>query len=224
MALSLSFLHLFSYIMCFIGAKNILRKTNCEEAYLTTDLACNLAWWCHYLSLAPEDCMIDITLDPNTAHPRLVISVDGKQVFCGEKHQVVPDSPELNRVVCALAREGFDCGRHYWEVGRTDWDLGIASRSVCRKGKITVSPAHGYWFLSLRDQTDYAFRTDASRIGVFLDYEKGIVSFYNVDAKVLMYTFNARFTDVILPFFSPCTNKSGKNEAPLIICPVSTIE
>ncbi|XP_033820824.1 E3 ubiquitin-protein ligase TRIM39-like [Periophthalmus magnuspinnatus] len=180
----------------------------------------------------------DITLDPNTAHPRLVISVDGKQVFCGEKHQVVPDSPErFNRVVCALAREGFDCGRHYWEVevgSKTDWDLGIASRSVCRKGKITVSPAHGYWFLSLRDQTDYAFRTEPStaltvtqrpsRIGVFLDYEKGIVSFYNVDAKVLMYTFNARFTDVILPFFSPCTNKSGKNEAPLIICPVSTIE
>uniref|UniRef100_A0A3B4B7R7 Uncharacterized protein n=1 Tax=Periophthalmus magnuspinnatus TaxID=409849 RepID=A0A3B4B7R7_9GOBI len=139
----------------------------------------------------------DITLDPNTAHPRLVISVDGKQVFCGEKHQVVPDSPELNRVVCALAREGFDCGRHYWEVGRATVRL--------------------YIIFILNEET-------ASRIGVFLDYEKGIVSFYNVDAKVLMYTFNARFTDVILPFFSPCTNKSGKNEAPLIICPVSTIE
>ncbi|XP_020788638.2 E3 ubiquitin-protein ligase TRIM39 [Boleophthalmus pectinirostris] len=180
----------------------------------------------------------DITLDPNTSHPRLVISLDGKQVFCGDKHQIVPDSPErFDRVVCALAREGFDCGRHYWEVevgSKTDWDLGIASRSVCRKGKITVSPAHGYWFLSLRDKTDYAFRTEPStpltltqrpsRIGVFLDYDKGMVSFYNVDARALIYSFSDRFTDVILPFFSPCTNKSGKNEAPLIICPLSTIE
>ncbi|KAJ0050853.1 hypothetical protein NL108_009202 [Boleophthalmus pectinirostris] len=180
----------------------------------------------------------DITLDPNTSHPRLVISLDGKQVFCGDKHQIVPDSPErFDRVVCALAREGFDCGRHYWEVevgSKTDWDLGIASRSVCRKGKITVSPAHRYWFLSLRDKTDYAFRTEPStpltltqrpsRIGVFLDYDKGMVSFYNVDARALIYSFSDRFTDVILPFFSPCTNKSGKNEAPLIICPLSTIE
>lgn len=180
----------------------------------------------------------DFTLDPNTAHPRLVISADGKQVFCGERHQPAPDSPErFDRVVCVLAREGFDSGRHYWEVevgGKTDWDLGVASRSVCRKGKITVSPAHGYWFLSLRDKTDYAFRTEPStsltvsmrpsKIGIYVDYDKGIVSFYNVDAKVLIYTFTDRFTDVILPFFSPCTNKSGRNEGPLIICPVSATE
>ncbi|XP_072319900.1 E3 ubiquitin-protein ligase TRIM21-like [Eucyclogobius newberryi] len=180
----------------------------------------------------------DITLDPNTAHPRLIISVDGKQVFCGEKHQLVPDIPErFDRVVCALGREGFDCGRHYWEVdvgSKTDWDLGVASRSVCRKGKITVSPDHGYWFLSLRDKTDFAFRTEPStaltvaqrpsRIGIFVDYDKGILSFYNVDAKTLIYTFSDKFTGVILPFFSPCTNKSGRNEAPLTICPVSTIE
>ncbi|KAJ0050895.1 hypothetical protein NL108_009370, partial [Boleophthalmus pectinirostris] len=64
-------------------------------------------------SMSPPE---DITLDPNTSHPRLVISLDGKQVFCGDKHQIVPDSPErFDRVVCALAREGFDCGRHYWE-------------------------------------------------------------------------------------------------------------
>ncbi|CAL1602540.1 unnamed protein product [Knipowitschia caucasica] len=180
----------------------------------------------------------DITLDPNTAHPRLVVSLDGKQVFCGERHHPVPDSPErFDRVVCALGREGFDCGRHYWEIevgSKTDWDLGVASRSVVRKGKITVSPAHGYWFLSLRDNVDYAFRTEPStaltvsqrpsRIGVFLDYDKGTVSFYNVDARVLIYTYSNRFSDVILPFFSPCTNKSGRNEGPLIICPVASVE
>lgn len=115
--------------------------------------------------------------------------------------------------------------------GKTDWDLGIASQSVIRKGKISVSPSNGYWFLSLRDRNDYAFRTEPStnltvdlrpsRIGIYVDYDKGLVSFYNVEARVLIYTFTNTFSDTIHPFFSPCTNKSGRNEAPLIICPVA---
>ncbi|TNN66513.1 Nuclear factor 7, ovary [Liparis tanakae] len=180
----------------------------------------------------------DITLDANTAHQRLIISADGQQVHCGERNQLVPDNPErFDRVVCVLARQGFNSGRHYWEVevgGKTDWDLGVASQCVNRKGKITVSPAHGYWFLSLRDGTEYAFRTEPStdlavslrpsRIGIYVDYEKGLVSFYNVEARLLIYTFTDHFSDTIHAFFSPCTNKSGRNEAPLIICRVAKTE
>ncbi|XP_042070465.1 nuclear factor 7, brain isoform X3 [Haplochromis burtoni] len=188
------------------------------------------------LRILPE--IFDITLDPTTAHPRLTVSADGKRVYCGDRHQVVPDNPKrFDRVVCLLANQGFNSGRHYWEVevgGKTDWDLGVASRSINRKGKITVSPAHGYWFLSLRDQSEFAFRTEPStnltvhirpsRVGIYVDYDKGLLSFYNVDAKVLMFTFTDSFSDTIHPFFSPCTNKSGRNEAPLIICPVAMTE
>nr|XP_046183487.1 E3 ubiquitin-protein ligase TRIM21-like [Oncorhynchus gorbuscha] len=182
-----------------------------------------------------QEYAVDITLDPLTAHPRLLISDDGKQVRCWDRYQPVADGPErFDRVVCVLGRQAFSSGRHYWEVevgGKTDWDLGVASHSINRKGKIIVSPAHGYWFLSLRDKNDYAFRTEPStalglnhkpnRIGIYVDCDKGQVSFYNVDAKMLIYTFTDSFSDVIHPFFSPCTNKSGRNEAPLIICPVS---
>uniref|UniRef100_A0AAY3ZY30 Uncharacterized protein n=1 Tax=Denticeps clupeoides TaxID=299321 RepID=A0AAY3ZY30_9TELE len=177
---------------------------------------------------------VNVTLDPNTAHPRLILSPDRKQVRCSERHQPLPDTPErFDRVVCVLGHQGFTTGRHYWEVdveGKTDWDVGVASHSINRKGKITVNPSNGYWFLSLRDKTNYAFRTEPStnlpislqpqKIGVFLDYEKGQVSFYNVHAKVHIYTFVDTFCDTIYPFFSPCTNKSGKNEAPLTITPV----
>ncbi|KAM6939620.1 E3 ubiquitin-protein ligase TRIM39 [Xenentodon cancila] len=182
-----------------------------------------------------QEYAADITLDPRTAHPRLIISADGKQVRCGDRHQIVPDNPErFNRVVCVLAHQGFSSGRHYWEVdvgGKSDWDLGVASCSVNRKGKIMVSPAHGYWFLSLRDRTNYSFRREPStnltvnvrpsRIGIYVDCDKGLVSFYNVEAKVLIFTCTDRFPDAIHPFFSPCTNKSGQNEAPLVICPVA---
>nr|XP_040043531.1 E3 ubiquitin-protein ligase TRIM21-like isoform X1 [Gasterosteus aculeatus aculeatus] len=185
-----------------------------------------------------QDYAANITLDASTAHQRLIISPDGKQVHCGERNQPVPNNPErFDRVVCVLAKQGFNSGRHYWEVEvgeKTDWDLGVASHSVNRKGKITASPAHGYWFLSLRDQTEYVFRSEPatsltvglrpSRIGIYVDYEMGLVSFYNVKDKVLIYTFSDHFSDTLHAFFSPCTNKSGRNEAPLTICPVAKTE
>ncbi|XP_057201361.1 zinc finger protein RFP isoform X2 [Triplophysa rosa] len=181
-----------------------------------------------------QEYAVDVTLDPNTAHPRLILSEDWKKVWCGERHHLVPNNRErFDRVVCVLGHEGFSSGRHYWEVevgGKTDWDLGVATHSINRKGKITVSPSNGYWFLSLRDKNNYAFRTEHStalplslkpqKIGVFVDYEKGQVSFYNVDAKVHIYTFMDKFSETIYPFFSPCTNKTGKNDAPLVITPV----
>uniref|UniRef100_A0A4W4H1T4 E3 ubiquitin-protein ligase TRIM39-like n=1 Tax=Electrophorus electricus TaxID=8005 RepID=A0A4W4H1T4_ELEEL len=177
---------------------------------------------------------MDVKLNPDTAHPRLILSEDRKKVRCSNKHQLVPSNPErFDRVVCVLGQEGFTGGQHYWEVevgGKTDWDLGVASHSINRKGKLAVSPSNGYWFLSLREKSNYAFRTEPSttlllslkpqKIGVFVDYEKGQVSFYNVEAKMHIYTFSDTFTETIYPFFSPCTNKSGKNDVPLTITPV----
>ncbi|XP_032355311.1 nuclear factor 7, brain isoform X2 [Etheostoma spectabile] len=191
-----------------------------------------------------QEYAVDVTLDCNTAHPRLILSDDMKSVRCGDKHQTLADNPErFNRVVCVIGREAISTGRHYWEVevgGKTDWDLGVAKQSSNRKGKVEVTPSKGYWFLSLRDKygfalrNKYAFRTEPSTevqlslrpqtIGIFVDYEKGQVSFYNVDAKMHIYTFNDTFSECIFPFFSPCTNKSGKNNGPLIIKPVILME
>uniref|UniRef100_A0A671P7I1 E3 ubiquitin-protein ligase TRIM39-like n=1 Tax=Sinocyclocheilus anshuiensis TaxID=1608454 RepID=A0A671P7I1_9TELE len=176
---------------------------------------------------------VDVTLDRDSAHPRLIISDDGKQVHCRDRYQTVPDTIErFDRVVCVLGRQGISSGCHYWEVvvgEKTDWDLGIASHSINRKGKIVTNPANGFWFLSLRDKHEYVFRTEPSmpivvhpkpqHVGMYVDYEKGQLSFYNADTKSLIFTFTDSFAETLYPFFSPCTNKSGKNEAPLIICP-----
>ncbi|KAM4537411.1 E3 ubiquitin-protein ligase TRIM21 isoform 1-T3 [Odontesthes bonariensis] len=185
-----------------------------------------------------QEYALDVTLDSNTAHPRLMLSEDMKSVRCADRHHFMPDYPErFDRVVCVLGREAISSGRHYWEVevgGKTDWDLGVARQSVSRKGKIDYTPNNGFWFLSLRDRSKYAFRSEPStdvhlnlrphKIGIFVDYEKGQVSFYNVDTKVHIYTFSDIFTENLYPFFSPCTNKSGKNDGPLIITPVNMSE
>lgn len=178
---------------------------------------------------------VDVTLDRDSAHPRLMISEDCKQVYCSDRHHAMMDTPErFDRVVCVLGCQGFSSGRHYWEVyvgEKTDWDLGMVNRSINRKGKISVSPANGYWLLSLRDKHEYAFRANPSmpiylnpkpqKVGIFIDYEKGQVSFYNADTMALIFTNVYFFTETLYPCFSPCTNKSGQNEAPLTICPIN---
>lgn len=57
-------------------------------------------------------------LDPDTAHPNIVLSADGKQAGRGELLHIVPDNPRrFDPVICVLGNRGFLSGRFYFEVG-----------------------------------------------------------------------------------------------------------
>ncbi|XP_069044375.1 zinc-binding protein A33-like [Lepisosteus oculatus] len=177
----------------------------------------------------------DVTLDPNTAHPKLILSEDGKQVRQGNTRQDLPDNPErFDCCVNVLGKDGITSGRHYWEVEvgeKTVWDLGVTRESSSRKGKNILSPQYGYWTVILRNGNEYQACDDSSvllplsqkpqKVGVYVDYEGGQVSFYNVDNRSHIYTFTASFTEKLFPYFSPGPHQGGANSAPLIICPVS---
>ncbi|XP_069093424.1 butyrophilin subfamily 1 member A1-like isoform X2 [Pleurodeles waltl] len=176
-----------------------------------------------------------VTLDPDTAHRRLILSEDGRSVRHRDRAQDLPDTPlRFNHTVIVLGRERLSSGRHYWEVevgDKTGWDLGVCDEAVTRKGKITTSPEKGYWTVWLRDGEYEALtvpstlltpRAPPRAVGLFLDHEAGRLSLYNVDDRSLLFTFSgASFPPTLRPFFCPGLNEGGRNAGALRILPVT---
>ncbi|XP_069044187.1 butyrophilin subfamily 1 member A1-like isoform X1 [Lepisosteus oculatus] len=145
----------------------------------------------------------DVTLDPDTAHPELSLSEDGKRVRVGEE-QDLPDNPErFDYTWCVLSRDGLACGRHYWEVeGNEDWRIGVSRESAQRKGRFDFTPKGGYWGLECNSSpdsfqlsaltdpaTDLPLSLRPRRLGVCVDIEERKVSFYIVESRTHIFTF-----------------------------------
>ncbi|XP_037610027.1 nuclear factor 7, ovary-like [Sebastes umbrosus] len=151
-----------------------------------------------------------LILDPNTARPEYIFSEDLTSVSFGEKQQL-PDNPERFDHHCVvLGSEGFNSGTHSWdfEVRNDDsWFLGVMKESVRRKGKIPT----GFWEICLRDgkymaassplsETVLAVKKKLRRIRVHLDWNKGKLSFCDLDTNTNIHTFTHTFTERLFPY------------------------
>ncbi|XP_068445502.1 E3 ubiquitin-protein ligase TRIM21-like [Clinocottus analis] len=178
----------------------------------------------------------NVSLDPDTADPELILSADGKRVNDSDVRKNLPNNSErYSTCSCVLAKQSFSSGRFYFEVQvkrKTDWDLGVTRELSKRKGNITLSPQKGYWTVCLRNGNQYKANEDPEvvlslqsgpqKVGVFVDYEEGLVSFYDVEAAALIYSFTGcSFKEKLFPYFCPKHNDDGRNSAPLIISPVN---
>uniref|UniRef100_A0A8C8DBD1 Uncharacterized protein n=1 Tax=Oncorhynchus tshawytscha TaxID=74940 RepID=A0A8C8DBD1_ONCTS len=174
---------------------------------------------------------VDVTLDPDTAFPFLILGKKNrKQVRCGDKNQenLTNDPKRFKNSFSVLGKEGFSSGRFYYEVqvtGKTWWWLGVASESIDRKESLNLS-SDGLWTVWLNGENGYgannyypvrlSLREKPQKVGVFVDYEKGQVSFYDVKAKSHIYSFfGCNFTEKLYPYFNPYLSCSGENSAPL---------
>uniref|UniRef100_A0A9J8BZH0 NACHT, LRR and PYD domains-containing protein 12-like n=1 Tax=Cyprinus carpio carpio TaxID=630221 RepID=A0A9J8BZH0_CYPCA len=167
----------------------------------------------------PRKYACDITLDPNTAHTRLILSDENKKITCVEDHQPYPDHPErFDEAPQVLSVESLT-GRCYWE---TEWSGNDAVISVSYKG-INRKGVSGCWFgyndksWSLictdniftvhhnNNDTDIpAIYSSCKRAGVYVDVSAGSLSFYSVsDAHTLthIHTFNTTFTEPLCAGF-----------------------
>uniref|UniRef100_A0A665VHJ5 Bloodthirsty-related gene family, member 12 n=1 Tax=Echeneis naucrates TaxID=173247 RepID=A0A665VHJ5_ECHNA len=175
----------------------------------------------------------EVIMDPATAQRHLVVSDDGRQVRYEERKISHTEGPKrFSPALFVLGREGLVSGRHYWEVDmsrKTAWTLGVARASARRKGEIKLNPEGGYWCLWLKNgevkalassRLPLMLSSQPSKVGIFLDYEGGQISFYDVKARQHLYTFSDSFNESLYPIFSPCLVQEGKNNSPLVITPI----
>nr|XP_056700473.1 E3 ubiquitin-protein ligase TRIM7-like [Euleptes europaea] len=170
-----------------------------------------------FLEIDVEQFKVNVTLDPDTAHPQLALSEDWKSVRWKEEYQDLPNNPErFDFRPFVLGCEGFTAGQHSWEVfvGNEDgWTVGVARKSLKRKGWITFSPEEGIWAMGRWVDGYYAVKQphffplsvseEPKRILVSLDYEGWRVTFLDADKATVLYEFlGASFSgETLLPFF-----------------------
>ncbi|NWU09098.1 TRI50 ligase, partial [Cephalopterus ornatus] len=174
-----------------------------------------------------------LKLDPVTAHPLLELSKGDTVVQCGLSQRRDSNPKRFNSNNCILTSKGFSCGRHYWEVivgTRNHWRLGVIRGTVSRKGKLNKCPESGVWLIGLKDGKVYeAFSSPRvplpltarpRRIGLFLHYERGELSFYNADSPDELspiYTFQAEFQGQLYPIVDLCWPERGSYSPPIIL-------
>ncbi|NXU93730.1 A33 protein, partial [Xiphorhynchus elegans] len=152
----------------------------------------------------------EVTLDPRTAHPNLVVSEDGKEARGQLEPLDVPDDPQrFSFEPCVLARGGFTSGCHFWEVrvGRGGvWALGVALESLPRKGPLSLGPKDGLWALEVfhsltTPRAKPRLSPLPTRLRVLLDYDGGRVGFFGAegDEPILLYTGVAFGGERVLP-------------------------
>ncbi|XP_071250953.1 NLR family CARD domain-containing protein 3-like isoform X7 [Salvelinus alpinus] len=163
------------------------------------------------------DC--DLTLDPNTANEQLSLSEDNRKATRRRDKQLYPDHPERFEIwKQVLCREGLT-GRCYWEVewsGRGAY-IAVTYKGISRKGvgnDCVFGLNDKSWTLLCCENRYTAWHNNNSntiavpsssshRVGVFLDWPAGTLSFYRVSSDTLthLHTFTSTFTEPLYPGF-----------------------
>ncbi|XP_003477373.1 E3 ubiquitin-protein ligase TRIM17 [Cavia porcellus] len=170
----------------------------------------------------------EVVPDPTSAYPYLLL-------YESRQRRYLSSLPEASTACsrdrflaypCAVGQQSFSSGKHYWEVGMNLlgdalWALGVCRDNVSRKERVLKSPENGFWVIQLSKgkQPSSPVPTTMpvtlieppSHVGIFLDFEAGEVSFYNVNDGSHLHTYSqAAFPGPLQPFFCLGTPKSGQ--------------
>ncbi|KAG8006897.1 Zinc-binding protein A33, partial [Nibea albiflora] len=167
-----------------------------------------------------------VTLDPNTAHPCLILSDDLTSFHYSKQPSCCPDNPERFHMSAeVVGMTSLGSGSHHWVVetgSNQDWLMGVASLSVPRDVEISARPENGFWTLCFRDgeltamtspPTALTVTRTPKQVKVQLDYNKGTVSFFDPTDDTVIYAFTDTFTERLVPYFYT------QNSHPLRIMP-----
>ncbi|XP_030047979.1 zinc-binding protein A33 [Microcaecilia unicolor] len=160
-----------------------------------------LAWRREYRN--PEN----VTLDPNTADPQLILSKDLKSVRFENTTQELPENPKrFTSGPCILGSEGFEFGILAWEVEVGDEGyraVGALKESAGRSEAFHLGhpPDKGTWAIYLTEDSVKSMKERPTKLGLHLDFDCRKLYIYNAETMNLIWAFYVDVDEKIFPFF-----------------------
>ncbi|XP_047438237.1 E3 ubiquitin-protein ligase TRIM21 [Mugil cephalus] len=157
----------------------------------------------------------EVTFDPETAHPNLILSEDLKTVTFSSVKQPYPSSPQrFNNFYQVLSTQSFSEGEHCWEVELegSPWIIGVCySGKLARNGlPSALESSRSSWCLMWFNNQLAAFEqshsvplkktTVSRRLEIKLSFKTNRLSFYNISStagKTHVYTFKINLTEPV---------------------------
>ncbi|XP_054655576.1 probable E3 ubiquitin-protein ligase TRIML1 [Dunckerocampus dactyliophorus] len=181
-----------------------------------------------------------VCLDPDTAHPKLVISPEGDSVTYTDTWKQLPDTPSrFDATLNVISLQSFSSGRHYWEMdvtGKTYWEIGVTYPSISRKGTTEdcwLGRGDESWCVEFFNGEYTAWHRGVPhqlpvskhfcRIGVLCSFPSGSVIFLGADDMTPLFCFCAgSFSDRLHLALCPGQAYNGTNAKPIVICNVES--
>uniref|UniRef100_A0A8C6TZL3 B30.2/SPRY domain-containing protein n=1 Tax=Neogobius melanostomus TaxID=47308 RepID=A0A8C6TZL3_9GOBI len=158
-----------------------------------------------------------LTFDLNSANKRIKVSDNNRRITVEQEKQAYPDHSERfdnwKQVLCS---EGLT-GRKYWEVEVWgDVYIAVTYKSIKRRGtgeESCFGKNAQSWSLGFSEDQKLSVlhqnrrrslrKKESDRIGVYLDWDSGLLSFYEVSSeqKTHLHTIKTRFTEKVYPAF-----------------------
>ncbi|XP_056148334.1 E3 ubiquitin-protein ligase TRIM39 [Lampris incognitus] len=177
----------------------------------------------------------EVFLDPETAHPKLIISPQGDSATYTNTWQELPDLPgRFDTTLNVISQQSFSFGRHYWEIdvtGKTYWELGLTYPTIPRKGNTEdcwLGRGNESWCVEFFDGEYTAWHGGVphqlpvtkrfGRIGVLCSFPAGLVTFLGADNMTPLFSFCVgTFTDCVHLAVCPGHDHNGTNAKPIVI-------
>lgn len=171
-----------------------------------------------FIYLSSSDAC-ELTLDRATAHKDLFVSEGDKEVKMRPQTCNLPRKHDVERFIHrrqVLCREGLQAGQCYYEieVGGDKVEIALSYKGIDRKSnnkRSAFGANANSWSLDRSSKYSVSHKGDSiqltaspshHRIGVFLRFKEGTVSFYEVtDTMKFLYKVEAKFTEALYPGF-----------------------
>uniref|UniRef100_A0A803JGP9 Tripartite motif containing 35 n=1 Tax=Xenopus tropicalis TaxID=8364 RepID=A0A803JGP9_XENTR len=151
-----------------------------------------------------------LSLDTDTASNNLALSHNRKSVSHTDTRQNLPQTPGRFQEAQALGTRSFSSGKHYWEVEGSEtggWRIGVAYPSIDREGDQSYIGFNNkswalckfynnYSVIHNGERKGLAMPPSCQRIRIFLNYEAGCLSFYELSYPIrCLHTFTVPFSE-----------------------------